>query len=84
LDAVWYQMLTGASYDAVIRAYDDAGNVIETHEHKGDQRVLKKFRRPSLERKKRMAALTATRKLCGCARGWQENSEPGAKLTNRS
>jgi len=21
---------------AVIRAYDDAGNVIETHEHKGD------------------------------------------------
>jgi hypothetical protein len=36
LDAVWYQMLTGASYDAVIRVYDDAGNVIETHEHKGD------------------------------------------------
>jgi hypothetical protein len=29
-------MLTGASYDAVIRVYDDAGNVIETHEHKGD------------------------------------------------
>jgi hypothetical protein len=22
--------------DAVIRVYDDAGNVIETHEHKGD------------------------------------------------
>jgi hypothetical protein len=24
------------SHDAVIRAYDDAGNVIETHEHAGD------------------------------------------------
>jgi hypothetical protein len=24
------------SYDAVIRVYDDAGNVIETHEHKGE------------------------------------------------
>ena len=24
------------SHDAVIRIYDDAGNVIETHEHKGD------------------------------------------------
>jgi len=24
------------SHNAVIRAYDAAGNVIETHEHKGD------------------------------------------------
>jgi hypothetical protein len=24
------------SHDAVIRVYDDAGNVIEMHEHKGD------------------------------------------------
>ena len=24
------------SHNAVIRVYDDAGNVIETHEHKGD------------------------------------------------
>ena len=24
------------SHDAVIHVYDDAGNVIETHEHKGD------------------------------------------------
>jgi hypothetical protein len=23
-------------FDAVIRVYDEAGNVIETHEHKGD------------------------------------------------
>ena len=24
------------SHNAVIRVYDEAGNVIETHEHKGD------------------------------------------------
>ena len=24
------------SHDAVIRVYDEAGNVLETHEHKGD------------------------------------------------
>ena len=24
------------SQDAVIRVYDEAGNVIETHDHKGD------------------------------------------------
>jgi hypothetical protein len=27
---------SGHSHDAVIRVYDDAGNVIETHERKGD------------------------------------------------
>jgi hypothetical protein len=26
------------AHDAVIRVYDDAGNVIETHEHNGDFR----------------------------------------------
>jgi hypothetical protein len=26
------------SHDAVIRVYDDAGNVIETHKHKGEFR----------------------------------------------
>jgi hypothetical protein len=26
------------SHDAVIRVYDEAGDVIETHEHKGDFR----------------------------------------------
>ena len=30
------QAFCGRSYDAVIRVYDDAGNVIEMHEHKGD------------------------------------------------
>jgi hypothetical protein len=29
-------MFFSRSHDAVIRVYDDAGNVIETHEHKGD------------------------------------------------
>jgi hypothetical protein len=27
-----------SSHDAAIRVYDEAGNVIETHEHKGDFR----------------------------------------------
>jgi hypothetical protein len=27
---------SAGSHDAVIRVYDDAGNVIRTHEHKGD------------------------------------------------
>ena len=29
---------TAASHDAVIRIYDSAGNVIETHEHTGEFR----------------------------------------------
>jgi hypothetical protein len=33
-----YAKLYIRSHDAVIRVYDDAGNVIETHEHKGDFR----------------------------------------------
>jgi hypothetical protein len=28
------------SHNAVIRVYDDAGNVIETHEHKGNFKEL--------------------------------------------
>ena len=35
-DAVSYAMFFSRSHDAVIRVYDDAGNVIETQEHKGD------------------------------------------------
>jgi hypothetical protein len=30
------QSFYSRSYDAVIRVYDDAGNVIDTHERKGD------------------------------------------------
>jgi hypothetical protein len=29
-------MHSSRSHDAMIRVYDEAGNVIETHEHKGD------------------------------------------------
>jgi hypothetical protein len=31
-----YAKFYSRSHNAVIRAYDEAGNVIETHEHKGD------------------------------------------------
>jgi len=35
-DAVDYAKFFSRSHDAVIRVHDLAGNVIETHEHKGD------------------------------------------------
>ena len=35
-NAVGYAKFFSRSCDAVIRVYDDAGNVIETHEHAGD------------------------------------------------
>ena len=34
--AIGYAMHSSRSHDAVIRVYDEAGNVIATHEHKGD------------------------------------------------
>jgi hypothetical protein len=35
-NAIGYAEHRSRSHDAVIRVYDSAGNVIETHEHKGD------------------------------------------------
>jgi hypothetical protein len=35
-NAIGYAQHYSRSHDAVIRVYDDAGNVIGTHEHKGD------------------------------------------------
>jgi hypothetical protein len=35
-NAVSYATHYSRSHGAVIRVYDEAGNVIETHEHKGD------------------------------------------------
>jgi hypothetical protein len=35
-NAIGYAMHTSRSRDAVIRVYDDAGKVIQTHEHKGE------------------------------------------------
>jgi hypothetical protein len=40
-NAIAYAEHRTRSRDAVIRVYDDAGNVIELHEHKGDFTVLK-------------------------------------------
>jgi len=34
--AIGYAMHSSRSHDAVIRVYDAAENVIESHEHKGD------------------------------------------------
>jgi hypothetical protein len=34
-NAVGYAKFFSRSHDAVIRVYDDAGNVVETHEHAG-------------------------------------------------
>jgi hypothetical protein len=39
-NAIGYAKFYSRSHDALIRVYDGAGNVIETHEHKGD------FKRP--------------------------------------
>ena len=35
-NAIGYAMHRSRLHDAVIRVYDDTGNVIETHERKGD------------------------------------------------
>ena len=35
-DAVGYAKFCSRSHEAVIRVYDEAGNVIQTHEHAGD------------------------------------------------
>jgi len=35
-NAICYAKFYSRSHDAVIRVYDEAGNVIETHEHTGD------------------------------------------------
>jgi hypothetical protein len=35
-DAIGYAKFGSRSHDAVIRVYDDAGNVIDTHDHTGD------------------------------------------------
>jgi hypothetical protein len=34
--AIGWAKFRSRSHEAVIRVYDEAGNVIETHEHKGD------------------------------------------------
>jgi hypothetical protein len=41
-NAISYAQFYSRSHDAVIRVYDAAGNVIETHEHAGDFREQKR------------------------------------------
>jgi hypothetical protein len=38
VNAIGYALHPSRSHNAVIRVYDEAGNVIGTHEHKGDFR----------------------------------------------
>jgi hypothetical protein len=35
-NAIGYAQQCSRSHDSVIRVYDEAGNVIETHQHKGE------------------------------------------------
>jgi hypothetical protein len=35
-NAIGYAKFRSRSHDAIIRVYDESGNVIATHEHKGD------------------------------------------------
>jgi hypothetical protein len=44
-NAIGYAKHRSRSHHAVTRVYDDAGNVIETHEHKGSLRTSKKLGR---------------------------------------
>jgi hypothetical protein len=37
-NAIGYAKFFSRSHDAVIRVFDEAGNVLETHEHTGDFR----------------------------------------------
>ena len=39
-NAIGYAKHHSRSHDAVIRVYDESGNVIETHEHAGDSKEL--------------------------------------------
>jgi hypothetical protein len=51
---IGYAMHSSRSHHAVIRVYDAAGNVIETHEHKGDVKaVATAFRKLRRTRAKR-------------------------------
>jgi hypothetical protein len=43
VNAIGYAMHSSGSHDAVIRVYDDAGDVIETHEHKGQFKEPRAF-----------------------------------------
>ena len=47
-DAIGYTEFYNRSHDAVIHVYDESGNVIQTHEHKGDFKAPRVFTRITL------------------------------------
>jgi hypothetical protein len=49
-DAIGYVEFCNRSHDPVIRVYDEAGNVIETHEHKGEFKEWVSSLDPDLDR----------------------------------
>jgi hypothetical protein len=50
INAIGYAKFRSRSHRAVIRVYDDAGNVIETHEHKGDFKECECYTRETKSR----------------------------------
>jgi hypothetical protein len=46
-NAIGYAKFRSRSHDAVIRVYDEAGNVIETHEYAGEVKIGKFFIAPT-------------------------------------
>jgi hypothetical protein len=52
-NALGYAMHSSRSHDAVIRVYDDAGKVIETHEHTGEYKGAVSNHAWDLERNKK-------------------------------
>ena len=56
-NAIGYAMHYSRSHDAVIRVYDDAGNVIEAHEDAGDFKVREAWQTKSRHAVKRDGSL---------------------------
>jgi hypothetical protein len=46
-DAIGYAKFRSRSHDAAIRVYDEASNVIETHQHKGGSVNARTLTRPT-------------------------------------
>jgi hypothetical protein len=65
-NAIGYAMHRSRSHDAVIRVYDDAGNVIETQKHKGRVQGL-----VSVTREQKAATLRRVTAHCEVCRLYQ-------------
>ena len=71
-NAIGYASQYSRSHDAVIRVYDDAGNVIETHEHKGD---FKERERSRFGFRTEQKAATMPPPMSDSHRRWHQMSE---------